>query len=194
MKTDKLWLDLQTQEILQPEPPEKIAPPTSPDYSLILLASGKDLSHMLRAMQRINDCDELVAKNLLNGRLPMVVNPDMPYHDALLGQFEFVCCDAVSVFIASEVVMGAESSYLGDLFKKLRRSPEFAETRITIHSVPDNKDGWRFLDQFLGIDTTRIINQVFPMDVSVLWKKARIMAHWASQISAIVQVNPSTTG
>jgi hypothetical protein len=190
MKTGETWLDLQTREILQPTPPEKIAPPTSPDYSLILLAGGKDRFAMLRAVQRVNDCDGSAAAKLLKGRLPLVVNPDLSYHNALLGQFEFVCCDAIAVFIASEVVVGGEPSYLYGLFQKLRGSPEFAETSITIRSVPDTEDGRRFSDQFLGSDRPGTISPLSPVDMSVPWKKARIMAHWATRIGATLSVSP----
>ncbi len=193
MKSGEPWLDPQTKEILQPAPPAKIAPPTLPDYSLILLTTGSDQSRVLRAVHRVNDCDESVAAKLLKGRLPLLVNRDLSYHDALLGQFEFVCCDAIAIFIASEVVTLAEPSYLRELFKTIRGSLEFAETTVAIRSIPDTDDGRRFLDQFVGSDSPEMISKCFPRDVSALWKKARIMAHWASRIGAIVEANAPAT-
>lgn len=89
MKTGEPWLDPRTQEILQPVPPERVTPATLPDYSLILLTIGSDRFRMLRAVHRVNDCDEYGAGKLLSGPLPLLVNRDLSYHDALLGQFEF---------------------------------------------------------------------------------------------------------
>jgi hypothetical protein len=120
----------------------------------------------------------------------LVVQRDLSYHDALLGQFEFVCSDAIAVFIASEVAVFAEPSYLRELFTSLRRSREFAESRITIRAVPDTEDGRRFLDQFLGGDWLGTVAQSLPAEVHVQWKKARIMAHWANRIAAAVDVIP----
>ena len=188
MEDRRAWLDPQTQELLQPEPPQKIAPPTLPDYSLILLEARGGRERMVRAVRRVNDCTDSDARELLARRLPLVVNPDLPYHDALLAQFEFVCCDAIAVFLASEVVIGAEPAYLKELFARLLRSDEFREVTLSLERVPRNEEGSRFLDQFLGLTGAEAESQRFPVDLQVLYKKARIMAHWADRIGAKVHV------
>ncbi len=188
MEDRRTWLDPQTQEILQPEPPHKIAPPTLPGYSLILLETRGGQERMVRAVRRANDCADSDAKELLARRLPLVVNPDLSYQDALLAQFEFVCCDAITVFLASEVVAEAEPSYLNELFAKLRRSDEFRDATLSLEHVPRNEEGGRFLDQFLGLVEGAVEIQRFPVDLQVLYKKARIMAHWAGRIGAKVRV------
>ena len=186
MKPGESWLDPQTKEILQPQPPERIAPPTLPQYSLVLLEAGGDRARMLRAVRRVNDCDDSEAADLLQRRFPLIVNTDLSHHDALLGQFELVCCDAIGVFISSEVVAMAEPYYLRDLYARLRHSPEFQEAIITVRSVPKTQEGLKFVDQFLGLSETDGVDQGFPVNLPVLQKKARIMAHWASRIGADV--------
>jgi len=188
MNTGESWLDPQTKEILQPQPPERIAPPTHPEYSLVLLETGKDQPKMRRAVRRVNGGDESQAGAILVHRVPVVINADLSHHDALLGQFEFVCCDAIAAFISSGVVAQAEPSYLRDLFAGLRRSPEFREVTITVRSVPKTEEGLRFFDQFLGFTATDAMVRAVPLNRLVLRKKARIMAHWASKIGADVQL------
>ncbi|MBN1591235.1 MAG: hypothetical protein JW888_17110 [Pirellulales bacterium] len=141
---------------------------------------------MVRAIRRVNGCPDSVARELLARRSPVVVNPDLSYHDALLGQFEFICCDAITVIIPTEVVTDDERSYLDELYAMLRRSDEFEEVTLRVDGVPRSEDGIRFLDQFLGIVEPEIGR--FPMDLRMLYKKARIMTHWGNRIGAQVRV------
>ncbi len=178
------WLDPETLEMLQREPPDKIAPATLPDYSVVMLEAGEDRERMVRAVRRINDCSDSEARALLSGRLPRVVNPDLSYHIATLAQFELVCCDAMSVIIPGEVIVGAEPAYLKGLFVKLRQSDEFQEVTLRLESLPEGEDGLRFLDQFLGEVGAKA--RQFPADLRMFRKKARIMAHWGDKIGAEV--------
>ena len=91
---DEEWLDLETHELLQAEPPRTLAPATLPDYSLVLLQPGGDRDRMIRAVRRVNGCSDHEANNVLSGRVPLLVNADLSYEEALLGQFEFVCSQA----------------------------------------------------------------------------------------------------
>jgi len=186
MKSSRRWLDPQTREMLQPEPPHKVAPPTLPDYSLVLLEAGEGRKRMVRAVRRVNGCSASAAGRLLARRLPLVIHRDLSYHDAAFGQFEFVCCDAVTVIIASEVVVDGDPSYLKDLYARLRRSDEFQIVSLQIESVPSNDEGTRFLNQFVGLTETEALLQGFPLERRVLFKKARIMTHWARRIGAEV--------
>ena len=182
------WLDLQTLEMLHHEPPRRIAPPTLPDYSVVMLEAGGDRERMVRAVRRTNDCSESEARALLAQRLPFVVNLDLSYHDAGLGQFELVCCDAISVIMPSEVVVDAEPAYLDDLYAKLRQSDEFQEVTLRLESLPWGEDAMRFLGQFLGLAKVEAKAQQFPADLRMFYKKARIMAHWGDRIGAEVRL------
>jgi len=185
---DERWLDPQTLAMLQEEPPEKIAPAAMPDYTLVMLEAGADRRRMVRALCRINNCSESDAKTLLGRSMPAVVNADLSYGDAALGQFELVCCDALSVIIPSEVVANAEPFYLRDLLAKLRRSDEFQHVTLRLDTVPAGEEARRFLNQFLGLSEAEAKAQLFPLDLRICRKKARIMAHWGDRIRAEVKV------
>jgi len=186
------WLDTETLEILQRELRDKLAPAKLPEYSVVMLEAGADRERMVRALRRINDCSELEARALLDGRLPRVINPDLSYHMAALAQFELVCCDAISVIIASEVIVGAEPAYLRDLFAKLRQSDEFQEVTLRLETLPSGEGSVRFLDQFLGVEEAWANARRFPVDLRMLYKKARIMTHWGNKIGAEVTITVSS--
>lgn len=185
------WLDPQTLEMLHHDPPHRIAPPTLPDYSLVMLEAGGDRKRMVRAVRRIDGCSDSEARALLARRLPLVVNQDLSYHDAGFGQFELVCCDAISVIIPSEVVVYAEPSYLKDLYAKLRKSDEFQGVTVRLESLPWGDVSMRFLDQFLGLPEIEAKAQKLPVDLRMFHKKARIMAHWGGRIGAEIMVTVS---
>ena len=62
-------------------------------------------------------------------------------------------------------------------------SPEFKGTTVTINRVPATEPGEKFLDQFVGRSARK---RAFPMTLTVRFKKARIMLHWATRIGAII--------
>ena len=101
----------------------------------------------------------------------------------MLGQFELICCDAISIFIADEVASGARKGYLADLYGSLLRSQEFAETTLRIESLPAGVRGEAFIDQFLGQSPD------LPAVLALSRKKARIIYHWASRIGAQVSLS-----
>lgn len=179
MDSTRAWLDPKTREILGAEPPPPEAPARLPDYSLVLLRPGPDTGRTARAFRRATGCDESAALARLTEGVPQVVAEDLSIEDALLGQFEFVCCDAVSVFLSAEVAKEADLAYLADLYGRLLASPEFEPVEVTVVEVPRSPEGRRFVDQFLGFDFEGESFPTFPVSMVAPRKKARIMKHWA---------------
>ena len=95
--------------------------------------------------------------------------------------------DAIGVVIANEVVAQAQPSYLGGLYARRRCSDEFSEVTVSIRNVPEDQDGAKFLDQFLGLTDAGAMPRTRSLTLRVLRKKARIMAHWATRIGALLQ-------
>ena len=93
------WLDTQTKEILQKVVEPKLAPPRAAEFTLVLVRQGADHARLIRAIRRINDCEETEAVELLAQRMPVRVNSDLSEGDALWGQFELICCDAVGILL-----------------------------------------------------------------------------------------------
>lgn len=179
----KTWLDTETKAILQKSPPNKLAPPSTEGFTLVLLSINPDQpERLIRAMQRIRLESKQQATAHLNQKIPLVLKNGLAESDALVGQFELICCDAISVFIPDEVAKYGTSEYLIDLYKSLLRSEEFADTNVIVNSIPDNESGIEFVDQFFGsLDEA-------PTTVTVPCKKARIMIHWGSKIGAEIQL------
>src|SRR5215472_6150244 len=119
------WLDTQTKELLQKVPDERPAPPKTGEFALVLLREGLDHQRLEDAIVEINKCSKTAAAMLADGLMPVTVNLDLTEEEALWGQFELICCDAVSVFLRSEVVAQNDRFYLWPLFKKVLESPEF---------------------------------------------------------------------
>jgi hypothetical protein len=116
----------------------------------------------------------------------VTINLDLTEEDATIGQFELVCCEAISAVIRSQVAGEADHGYLAELLQKISRSPEFQPVTIRIDEVPLNEAGRKFVDQFLGMDIEKLRDLGFPQRFSVTAKKARIMKHWATRIGAQV--------
>jgi hypothetical protein len=180
------WLDTETRAMLQPAPPKKLAPPDTATFTLVLLAIAvPGRARLLATIERVVTCSPQEAIRVLNGRAPIVLRAGLSHEDALLGQFEFVCCDAVSVFLADDVVVCGPRDYLRDLYKQLLKSPEFETVSVLVESIPRDPAGEKFLEQFLGrTDCT------FPGKLQILRKKARIMEHWAAKIGGRVTILP----
>jgi hypothetical protein len=170
------WLDTQTKEQLEPCPPQKLAPPVVAGYSLILLEQGPDPQRMDRTLR-------LLARDTIKSPYPCpgVIQSMLSLTDALLGQFELICADSISVFLDDEVWQNAKKSYLNDLFQTLRQSTEFQPVRVSIPSLPDGERVAPFLEQFFGEARTPPITQV------VARKKSRIMRHWGSKLDISVE-------
>lgn len=119
------WLDTETKAILKKEDELKLAPSKAAEFALILLRKGNDERRLTRAISRINDCGESEAAELIRSVLPVTIDPGLTESEALFGQFELICCDAIGAFIRSEVLEQSGESYLRSLFGKVSHSPEF---------------------------------------------------------------------
>ncbi len=185
------WLDTETKSILCRELEPKLAPPKAGEFDLILLKEGMDFKRLVRALARTNQCTEAEATNLACRRLPYVVSHGLTEAEALYGQFELICCDNISAFFRSGIVSGANMpNHLDALFRNILTSPEFLPVKIDVVSIPQNESGEEFVDQFLGLP--------FPSkgsltDITVHFKKARIMDHWATRIGAKIKCTVSLT-
>ncbi len=178
------WLDTETRALLQRTPPDKLAPPDTATFALVLLAVQRErLERLVKAVERVRGATRDEALNVLALPLPTPIKRQLSYEDALLGQFELIACDAVSVFVADEVVSDAPESYLAELYAAVRHSPEFEPVSLRIESLPVNAKGREFLDRFVGTAAPQ-----FPLELTAMKKKARIMEHWAAKIGGRVVV------
>jgi hypothetical protein len=180
------WLDTETKAILRPSPPEKIAPPITATFALVLLAIRGDASRLCQAVERIRGRSREDARRVVAHSLPVVVQRGLAQEDALLGQFELICCDDVSVFVADEVVAGASAGYMADLYATLLNSVEFATVDVRLESVPAGESGQQFIERFLGPVSLQL-----PAELTMMRKKARIMEHWARKIGGRLAVSSS---
>lgn len=182
------WLDTETKAILEKQHEPRPAPAKAAEFGLVLLSKGSDAQRLVRAVRRINDCPEPEAVALSRMPLPVTVNPGLTEAEACYGQFELICCDAVAVFVRSEVLLAPnQKEYLDAVFRRVLESPEFKPVRIDVIEVPATESGEKFVDQFLG---NACPEEKRPIDEFSLWvpyKKARIMKHWAARVGAQVQ-------
>ena len=182
------WLDPQTKELLQKVSDKKLAPPKTAEFALVLLRKGQDHQRLVNAIIQINKCSKSKAVVLASRQTPVTINPDLTEEEALWGQFELICCDAVSIFLRSEVVEQNDKTYLWPLFKKVLESSEFKPAVVSITEIPMTESGEKFVVQFLGGTVAR---RVLPMTLTIPFKKARIMEHWASRVGAHLKLEAS---
>jgi hypothetical protein len=180
------WIDTETKAILQRDHEEPLAPAKVAEFALVLGPKGVDRERLIRAVCRINDCSRSEAIALLNQPSPVTINLDLTEEDATLGQFELVCCEAISAVVRSEVAGEADRGYLAELLQQVSRSPEFQPATIRIDDVPMTEAGRKLVDQFLGMDLGRLKELGFPRRFAMPAKKARIMKHWAARVGAQV--------
>jgi hypothetical protein len=188
------WLDTQTKAILQREYEPPPSPPKVAEFALVLGSKGVDRERLVRAVFRINDCSRSVALALVGQPLPLTINSDLSEEEATLGQFELVCCEAISAVVRSEVAEHADREYLKDLLQRVSHSPEFEPTTVRIDDVPMTESGQRFVDQFLGLDLTGFRESGFPRRFTMPRKKVRILKHWAARVGAQVHDNAAEPG
>ncbi len=178
------WLDTETKALLQRAPPEKLAPPDIGIFTLVLLAFQREsLERLVAAVERVQNAARGEAIKVLALPLPTPIKRGLSYEDALLGQFDLIACDAVSVFLADEIVSDAPKSYLTELYSDVRKSLEFELVSVRIESVPFDAKGRDFLDRFIGVTAPQL-----PLELTAMKKKARIMEHWATKIGGRVVV------
>lgn len=181
------WLDTQTKEILQKNHDPKLAPAKAAEFSLVLIHHGTSHQQLIRAICRINECSESEASKLACQPAPLTIHSDLTQEEALFGQFELICCDAIGVFIRSEILEQNDKSYIQTLFQTVQQSPEFMPTKIDVLEIPATESGERFVDQFLGAPLPGQKRRVSRFSVWVPFKKARIMNHWATRIGARIK-------
>lgn len=179
------WLDTETKSILWKEPESKLAPPKAGEFDLILFKEGTDFKRVVRAICRTTKHMEPKARQLACSRPPYTVALRLTEAEAIYGQFELICCDSISAFFRSGIVSGINMpNHLDALFRNILASPEFRPVNIDVISIPQNESGEEFVDQFLGLP--------FPpktplTNITVPFKKARIMKHWADRIAVQVK-------
>jgi len=153
-----------------------------PGYSLILLDVGDEAVRIARATIRVRRCGSDEALQILSAPLPMRVATGLTPQAAREGQWEFVSCDCVAIFVRDDVVDGGGSAYLRTLFETVGSSPEFAFVGLELESVPDDAAGADYLDRFLGASPPRL-----PARLRVREQKARLMEAFADEIGAVVR-------
>jgi hypothetical protein len=171
------WLDTETKALLQRSPPEKLAPPDTRTFAIVLLEVA-----VQQGVARVSE-DE---PKRIRGPLPVCVKKGLSYSDAQIGQFELICRDAASVIIADEVVAKAPADYLADLYAKLRKIDEFELVTVRIDFVPDSPSGRAFCNRFLNE-----WKPDSPVAVKLMRKKVRIMQHWATRIGVPMTIVPT---
>jgi len=184
------WLDAETKAILQSVPPEECVALGVSGFTLVLLERGFQVDRLVRAFQRIHLDPERAVNSLLFAPCPTVVRSGLTLDQAIVGQFELVCCDCVSVFLRDEIAAEGTAEYLRSLYSRLRASPEFQPVFLAITLVPDTDAGRRFCDQFLSSALEKRVRYGSEGIVRdrVFRKKARIMAHWASEMGVRLAV------
>jgi len=177
------WLDVQTKELLQKVQDEKLAPPKTAEFALVLLRKGSDFNRLVHAIAQINKCGESDATSLARRKTPLVINPDLTEEQALWGQFELICCDAIGIFLRSEVLEQNGRDYLEALFRQVMASDEFKLCSVRVIDVPNTESGEKFIAKFLNR------SQTIPIAFETPFKKARIMEHWAKRVGAQLELD-----
>ena len=184
------WLDTKTKELLQKIPTEKLAPPGTEGFSVVLLKAGNNLRRITTIVRQLTNSQDIEESNL-EKHLPLIVKKELTYEDALLLQFDFICYDSVSIFVNDTIVKYGGRNYLASLFDKVMKSPEFAVKKIKIIKLPDNETGIKFAMQFLGLresEASFYVKNLSNADVQICWKKARIMMHWVEKIGGEIEI------
>lgn len=172
------WLDTETKSFFDSQPPDRFAPADTVAVTLVMLTHyGRDHHALSRAVQRVAGLAYGEAERLLRQRFPTIVAPGLAYLDALIGQLELICCDAVSVVIPDTVIAYASADYLVGLYGKLRRSDEFQVVNVQIESIPESPSGQTFCDRFLHGKRPPL-----PAVMRTMRKKARVMRHLGEKI------------
>jgi len=174
------WLDTQTEALLQPLGPQKETAVGTVGYSVVLLDGGVNAPLFRRAVGRIHPGNEAVIADICRGPGPWVVRSELSRAEAMRGQFELICADAVSVFLRDEVVRSGEPAYLETLFANLAASPEFEWVRLVFRLPLSDEREQAFWQQFVGPDPTSWADMEarMPLHLRTRRKKARIMHHW----------------
>lgn len=113
------WLDTETKALLEESPPDKLAPASTARFTLVLIPIyRRNHRRLIRALKRVSNEPPKLSADSIVGRVPMTVERGLSHTDALVGQFELISCDAISVFLADGVVATASRCY--EQFDKYR--------------------------------------------------------------------------
>ncbi|MHB0961529.1 MAG: hypothetical protein ACYC0X_26425 [Pirellulaceae bacterium] len=179
------WCDTETKALLQNVPPEKLAPPDTLGFTVVLLT--KKATQLQQAATRAGWLASAFT-TAVTSRCPCPLLTGLMLDDAKLAQFELACCDSAAVFVRDEVVAENDRVYLSELYAELSSSEEFQPVGIEVRDVPASEQGKRFLLQFLGADEKSLEVFRLPLHLQVMRKKARIMCYWGRKINAHVRV------
>jgi hypothetical protein len=176
-------LDTQSRSLLGPSPPEEWTESATSGFTLVLLERGPCRDRISRAIDRILREPERSIEPILDGPCPIVVRSGLTLDEAVVGQFELISCDCVSIFLRDAVAARGSSEYLRTLFVQLRNSPEFQPVVVAVSFIPDTDAGRRFCDQFLDSSDAKIVRLGIEIALSLraFRKKARNMTHWAME-------------
>lgn len=179
------WLDTETKAELYKHPPERLAPPITDSFAVVVLAQGTPTSFVrqVRAFDKVLGTSRTDAEDQTKRTPPFVLKRSLSLSDALLAQFELVCCDIVAIFLSENVVSNADAEYLASVYRNVRNSDEFQLVSVRVEYIPVNANGQAFADQFVGAELLPP-----PVVMSMMRKKARIMLHWSRKIGAHVFV------
>lgn len=182
---DYTWLDTLTKAALEESPPQKLAPATTQTFSIVVLdLSFRPVwSRHVQGYHRVLGTSLDKASQALRRPIPLILKRHLSLADAMLAQFELICCDVISAFVSDAVISNADPGYLRNLWHSLSTGEEFEKQWAIIESVPENKAGSEFLNQFVGAE-----NPSFPIEIIAMRKKARSMQLWARNIGAEVVV------
>jgi hypothetical protein len=170
---------------------ETVECPETAEFALILLRKGPDHQRLVDAIIEINKARKANAAALASRATPVTIKSGLTEAEALWAQFELICCDAVSIYVRTEVIEQNDKAYLAGLFKEVSESPEFRPANVTIIQIPATESGEKFLERFVG--TSGLIRS-FPMTLTVPFKKARIMEDWAARIGAEIKLERVKSG
>ena len=145
------WLRTETRSLLQEHPPERLSPPDTYSFTLVLVALPRHWhQRVLKAICRACSLSEGEAKKFDSQPLPINLKRGMCYADAAIGQFELLACDALAFIMPDRVIEAPPPGYLADLYKTLASGPDFEMVEVAISSLPAGPKALEFLDLFLG--------------------------------------------
>ena len=134
------WLDTQTKEILQKVGDQKLAPPKTAEFALVLVRKGQDHQRLINAIVQINKCSESEATILASRRVPATINPDLTEEEALWGYEEWSL--GRHSWMRNDPFGGADTpqedsgTMLRDFSSYLGESPMFEASGLSSTSLP----------------------------------------------------------
>ena len=137
---------------------------------MLLEVGTSDRARVTSAVERIVRDTDVDVRSRLAAPLPLPIERGLSHADALLGQFELICCDCISVFVCDTVLAAASKPYLTELFTHCA-SREFDLVAGRLESVPLGPTGLAFLNRFFGR-----MHVDLPLEFPVMRKKARSMS------------------